>query len=107
MFKINGIYWQIYTVPYDSAVLIREDGSRTIGMCDNYLKTIYLSDSLNEEMAWKVLCHELTHAAIYSYNIYLTEEQEELVANFIATYGEKIIETTNKVFKGLKNQFQL
>jgi len=35
----------------------------------------------------KVLCHELTHAAMFSYGIELSIEQEELLADLIATYG--------------------
>jgi hypothetical protein len=34
-----------------------------------------------------VLSHELTHAAMFSYNIDLSYEQEELFADLIATYG--------------------
>jgi len=38
-------------------------------------------------MIKKVLCHELTHAAMFSYNVELTLDQEELFADLIATYG--------------------
>ncbi len=50
----------------------------------------------------KVLCHEIVHAAMFSYNVDLTLEQEELVADLIATYGEEIIEITNQMFKKIK-----
>lgn len=38
-------------------------------------------------MLKKILCHEITHAAMFSYNVDLSIEQEELVADLIATYG--------------------
>ena len=53
-------------------------------------------------MMWKVLCHEITHAAMFSYNVFLTEDQEELLADLLATYGSEIITTTNRVFAKLR-----
>jgi hypothetical protein len=35
----------------------------------------------------KVLCHELTHAAMFSYNVDLNYQQGELIADLVATYG--------------------
>ena len=46
----------------------------------------------------KVLCHEVTHAAMFSYNVILDINQEELVADLIATYGSEIIAVTNRIF---------
>lgn len=102
MFIINGELWKIkFTNPYNS-VFWRKNGSYTIGMCDNNTKTIYLADYLEGDMLKKVLCHEVVHAAMFSYNVILTFDQEELLADLIATYGEEIIEITNRVFKKLQ-----
>ena len=35
---------------------------------------------------------------MFSYNVKLTLDQEELVADLIATYGPEIIRITNKIF---------
>ena len=48
---------------------------------------IYINGELSPLMMKKVLCHELTHAAMFSYGIELSIEQEELLADLIATYG--------------------
>lgn len=102
MFIINGELWKIkFTSPYNP-VFWRKDGSYTIGMCDNNTKTIYIADYLQGDMLKKVLCHEIVHAAMFSYNVILSIDQEELIADIIATYGEEIIEITNKVFKKLQ-----
>ena len=53
----------------------------------------------------KVLSHEITHAAMFSYNVKLTVQQEELIADIIATYGTEIIDVTNRVFKKLKGAY--
>ena len=71
-------------------------------MCDRDTKTIYLAENLEGSMLKKVICHELVHAAMFSYNIYLSLEQEEIVADIIATYDEEIINITNKVFYKLQ-----
>lgn len=83
-------------------MLLRSNGSLTIGACDNNTKAIYLNEELNQELMRKVLCHEVAHAAMFSYDVDLSIEQEELLADLIATYGQEIITTTNKIFGRLK-----
>ena len=39
---------------------------------------------------------------MFSYGVTLTLDQEELLADLLATYGEEIIATTNKVFRKMK-----
>ena len=38
----------------------------------------------------EVLCHEIVHASMFSYNIYLDYDTEEFIANLISKYGEEI-----------------
>ena len=102
MFTINGEKWLIKFEQPSAEIFITEDGFRTIGVCDDATKTIHLANSLRGKFLKKVLCHELVHAAMFSYNIKLEYEQEELLANLIATYGEEIIQITNDVFKRLR-----
>lgn len=64
--------------------------------------TIYIDNDINGFLLKRVICHELTHAAMFSYGIDLSIEQEELFADLIATYGEEIIDITNALFKSLK-----
>lgn len=101
---INDVKWDLEFVPSDSELLTRSDGSRTIGMTDSLTKTIYIDEKLRGRMLKKVLCHELTHAAIFSYGVELDIMQEELLADLIATYGQEIITITNKIFKKLKGE---
>ena len=62
------------------------------------MKSIYINDSLNEFMTRRVLSHELTHAAMFSYGVELTHDQEELFADLIATYGREIVCKANLFF---------
>ena len=102
MFTINNQEWKIeFTNPFNE-VFLQKDGNYTIGMCDNNEKIIYLAEDLTGRLLKKVLCHEIVHAAMFSYNISLTYDQEELLADIIATYGDEIIDVTNKVFKKLQ-----
>lgn len=104
MININGEEWKIALVsPFDPA-LQRSDKSYSIGVCDDIAKTIFINKELNQKYIERVLCHELTHAAMFSYNINLTWEQEELLADLIATYGQEIVHITNLVFKRIKEK---
>jgi len=40
---------------------------------------------------------------MFSYNVELSIEQEELVADLISTYGEEIVYITNKIFSKISN----
>ena len=73
--------------------------------CDDQHKTIYIYQGLKKYLLKKVLCHEITHAAMYSYNINLSLEQEELLADLLSTYGEEIIEIANRVFAKLIGRY--
>lgn len=97
--EINGVYWEILLVsPYDPLLHMKND-FYAIGVCDNDLKVIAINEKLDDFYLKKVLCHELTHAAMYSYNINLTHYQEEMMADLMATYGQEIICKTIKVFE--------
>lgn len=104
MFKINNYKWYLKFVEPHSSDLMRRDGSYTVGMCDNITKTIYINNTLRGRFLKKVLCHEIAHAAMFSYGVDLTIEQEEVIVDIIATYGEEIINITNEMFKKLKNE---
>ena len=98
MFLINNIYWKLAFVPADFPLLQRITGDYAIGACDNLTRTIYICETLQGKLLKKVLCHQITHAAMFSYNVDLSVEQEEIIADLISTYGEEIIYITNKIF---------
>lgn len=103
IFVINQISWQVQIVPPTYPALLMNYDRFTLGCCDNNIKTIFIADGLDEVKFRKVLAHEIIHAAMYSYNILLTEDQEELLADIFSTYGDEIIAITNKVFKKIKS----
>ncbi len=102
MFLINNVYWKLAFVPSNFPLLQRLNGQYTIGACDNLTRTIYINQNLQGALLKKVLCHQITHAAMFSYNVDLTVEQEELIADLISTYGQEIIYITNKIFNKLE-----
>lgn len=102
MFSINDITWYIESVPRNHFTLRRSDGSFALASCDNNTKTIYISNKVERKDLKKILCHEITHAAMFSYGVELSYDSEELLADLIATYGQEIIDITNDIFKRLK-----
>ena len=101
MYKINGITWYMIRVRIDSPMLMRSDGSITVGMCDREAQTIYISDALHGRFLRKVLLHEICHSAMFSYGIDMSVDQEELFCDLLSTYGDEIITITDSVFKAL------
>ncbi len=101
MFRINGYVWTIYLVNSYHPMLMRDDGSFSVGACDSETQGIYINDTLNRNFLKRVLCHEIVHAAIFSYSVILEIEEEEFIAELIAKYGEEIIDITNSIFSKL------
>ena len=104
MFKINGVVWRIILVSPNHPFLYRSDGSLSIAACDYNYKAIFISDQINVSFVKKVLCHEITHAAMFSYDIDLDLAQEEVLADLIATYGQEIVCLANKMFETIKKR---
>lgn len=97
MIKINGETWKLFLVSPLHPILLTPEGSFTLGACDLPTHGIYINENLNSQKMKQVLCHELTHAVMFSYNIKLNLYQEELLADMIATYGQEIIDITNRI----------
>lgn len=90
-FAINDIIWSVRYVPLYSADLMRSDGSYTFGMCDGNVNTIYIANGLDAAFTERVLCHELTHAICFSWDISIPIETEEWLCNFMSDHGKEII----------------
>ena len=71
-------------------------------MTDTESRVVSIADGLEPNFEHKVLCHEITHCAMHSYDVELPIEQEEMVADLISTYGEEIVKVTNFIFARLK-----
>lgn len=99
MFKINGYVWRVYLVSPDHPELRRSDGEQALGACDSDKLSIYINDTLGPIKMKKVLCHEIAHALIFSYGVELDLQQEELLADFMATFGHEIIHTTDTIIR--------
>ena len=72
MFLINNVYWKLAFVEPNYPLLMKNDGKYSIGACDNLTRTIYINNTLMGNILKKVLCHEITHAAMFSYNVILS-----------------------------------
>lgn len=103
VFTVNGEVWQVKQVPANHYMLRRpRSGVFALGVCDDLTRTIYISDKVQGRYLRKVLAHEVTHAAMFAYDVYLTEDQEELLASIIDTFGQEIIHITNTLFSKIK-----
>ena len=101
MYQMNNKTWNIVLVEPYSDMLRRSDGTFTFGMCDRDTQCVYISSSLRGGFLRKVLLHEVTHSAIFSYGIDMSLEQEELFCDLLATFGDEIIGVVDNVFRAL------
>ena len=97
MIKINGKLWRVRLVPPQHPVLYR-NGNPAVGCCDDTTKTIYISNAVSQKFMKKILCHEMVHAAMYSYDVPINDYVEEIVADLIATYGNEIMSLTHMTY---------
>lgn len=104
MIKFNGEEWEIHFVSPIHPQLLMGNGKYGLGVCDDVTKEIYINKDLNNHYMKKVLAHELTHAAAFSYNVILSYEEHEFLADFVATHGNKIIQLTDNLFKNYKKK---
>ena len=101
-FTVNNQEWKLCFVNPNSKNLMRSDGSITLGMTDNNVKTVFINNRLNNYMTDKVLCHELTHVYAFSFDYFIDIQTEEIVADFLSLFGRDIIYLLDDIIKILK-----
>lgn len=102
MITVNGEGWDVLLVPPSHPALRTPEGIQALGCCDDIAKTIYIRDTLHPARMRQVLCHELTHAAMYSYNVPISDPEEEMLAELVSAFGDEIISLTNMVSKKMR-----
>lgn len=99
MFQVNGLNWNISLVEPHSPMLRRSDNTITLGVTDNNDRTVYMNNRLSYDMFDKVLCHELCHVFSFAYNLHIPIEIEEMIADFLSTYGRDVIAVADDILK--------
>lgn len=87
---VNNRIWRIVFVQPKSRYLTRSDGSYAIGCTDDKRQSVFISDALNDSLLERVICHELVHVYSFSYGLFIPIETEEMIADFLATYGRDV-----------------
>ena len=101
-FIVNNQEWKLLFVKPNSKELMRSDGSITLGMTDNNVKTVFVNNRLNDYMTDKVICHELTHVFAFEFDYYMDIKTEEIVAEFMSLYSRNIILLLDDLIKVLR-----
>lgn len=92
-FYANNDLWHVYEVHPNNHNLLRDDGNGfALGMCDNSLKCIFISNQLTVEKRELVIAHEIYHAFLFSYGITIFDPQlEEDLCNLFSIHGREMI----------------
>lgn len=101
MFVINGILWDIYFVHPHSEYLKTSLNTYVLGVTDWNDKCVYIADNLYGDKLEHVICHELVHCFMFSYSIHLSIEEEEYIADWVATYGTELIYILDDIMSNL------
>lgn len=101
MYQINNKTWNIAFVEPTNDNLMRSDNVYTLGVTDNNLKTIFLSNKLHGKMLDKVLCHELVHVYSFENDCDIDIQTEEIIADFMSLYGRDIIYLADDIMNGV------
>lgn len=102
IFSINGTMWRVQYENPNSGELKRSDNVSVLGVTDRNTHTIYLSNALRGFMQRKVLIHEVCHAICMSYDVYLPIEQEEILCDFVATYGDEVFDIVDMILGAVR-----
>ena len=102
---INNVRWSVRLVSPAHPLLLTPWRTHAYGVCDKVTQTICVDKTLSPQKLKEVLCHEITHAAMFSYNIELDYETEEILADIISKYGHEIIIITDKIFRDIQRGY--
>lgn len=105
MFTVNGKTWNIDFVEPLNRNLMRSDNVYTLGVTDNSLKKIFLSNKLYGKMLDKVLCHELVHVYSFENDCEIDIQTEEIIADFMSLYGRDIIYLADDIMNGVFKKY--
>lgn len=94
--RINEIDFEIMFVDG-----LEMNGEELLGLCEKDKARILITK--NQPNLLSTIKHELTHAYIFAYGFDQVEFDEEVICDFIETYGEKIIKDSKKLYKGEMN----
>ena len=103
IFTVNGVDWWLCYVRPNDEHLKRSNGTYTLGVTDNNDKTVYVATGLSDRLHDKVLCHEIVHAFCFSYGTDFDIYTEELIADFLATYGREVFNVADNILKRFLN----
>ena len=67
--RINNNLWCIVFTYPQNPNLRMSDGRQVLGLCDNNIKTIFIADNQSDYKTEHILCHEITHAICFEYDI--------------------------------------
>jgi len=97
--KLNNFVWEVSLAPLDESLF---------GLTDMVNLKIYLSPKMNIQNVRPTIIHELVHATMYSYGIYMNENDDsklsrEQLCEFVAMHLDNISLNASKIEEKLFN----
>lgn len=88
---INDVEWEMKFVTTDE-IPCKQEGHSVFGCCLIKELTIYVDKTLPADLIFFTLKHELTHAFVFSHALEQVEKNDEILADFVALFSDRILE---------------
>jgi len=99
--KIKRLNWEVHA---EDPKTSREKDFE-VGDCGDTLfikKKIYINSTMEDDLVYETIKHELVHAYLFSYGMGQIKFDEEVVCDFVSTYGDSIIKDSKDLFEAYK-----
>lgn len=100
--KINGYKWVIKIVDGNTEKMHPQKDRINLGLTEYCEGIINIRKGMNKKVKRSTVIHELIHAFLFSYGYDVNDE--ESMCDFFGSQGDRIIELTNKIMKGVKEK---
>ena len=101
--RINDIVWNFrLTVKGDPKLREDDDDLNVLGITRYDSAEVLIRTDLSPELMYRTIKHELTHVYLFSHGIDSSNLSEENVADFVESFGERIIEDAKYIYSELR-----
>ena len=97
--KIGNLPWKVEMVSRESKEMNPDENSCFLGLTDYEKTIIKIRKGMTKQNTRETVIHELVHAFRYSYGMHI--DHEEALCDFFGAHGDMIINTANKIMKGV------
>lgn len=102
--SIYGYTWQFFFVPSADKILIKDDGSTSIGATLYSSQRIFILETLAPDVAKATLRHEISHVITETMILGKDQFSIEELCDFVGAYAPYITRLANNIYKCFRKE---